>query len=60
MKLNFGFKKNYTLAIFKRPLWKDSEYHNNALSAIRKVGHRSYFSAMMAFLADIYHVAMVT
>ena len=35
---------------------KDSKFHQNVFSAIKKVGHRGYLSATTAFLVDIGHI----
>jgi tricorn protease-like protein len=51
LKPKFSFTEP-TLAMKKKALRKYSECRNNVLSPVM-VGRRSYFSTMMAFLADI-------
>ncbi len=55
-RLRLSFSKT-TLAIFKYITFKkDSKFHHNVFSAIKKVGHRGYLSATTAFLVDIGHI----
>jgi hypothetical protein len=48
--------KKAVLAEFQITFKKDSKLHNNVFSAIKKVGHRGYLSAKIAFLVDIGHI----
>jgi hypothetical protein len=54
-KAEIQFLENYT-GDFQITLKKDSKFHNNVFSAIKKVGHRGYLSAKAAFLVDIGHI----
>jgi hypothetical protein len=51
-KLDFSLFRGDFQITFK----KDSKLYNNVISAIKKVGHRGYFSAKMAFFVNIGHI----
>ena len=54
-KAEIQFLENYT-GDFQITFKKDSKFHHNVFSAIKKVGHRGYLSATTAFLVGIGHI----
>ncbi len=54
-KAEIQFLENYT-GDFQITFKKDSKFHHNVFSAIKKVGHPGYLYTTTAFLVDIGHI----